>query len=61
MNIHYVVTNNADFGRTLVNGSGTAIGNKVGTNVVDIFKMQNGKIVEKWDAIEAIDRLELFE
>ena len=38
--IHYVVTNNADIGRPLVNASGTAIGNKVGTNVVDIFKIQ---------------------
>jgi predicted SnoaL-like aldol condensation-catalyzing enzyme len=59
--IHYLVTNNADIGRKLVNASGTEIGSKVGTNVVDIFRIQDGKIVEKWDAIEAIDRVELFD
>lgn len=59
--IHYVVTNNEDLGRKIINYAGKEAGAKVGTNVVDIFKIQNGKLVEKWDAIEAIDRIELFE
>ncbi len=59
--IHYVVTNNEDLGRKIINYAGKEAGGKVGTNVVDIFKIQNGKLVEKWDAIEAIDRIELFE
>lgn len=59
--IHYLVTNNDDLDRKIVSASGKEGGAKVGANVVDIFKIQNGKLVEKWDTLEAIDRVELFE
>ncbi|MGC3982595.1 MAG: nuclear transport factor 2 family protein [Steroidobacteraceae bacterium] len=59
--VHYIVTNNEDLGRKVTSASGKEGGAKIGTNVVDIFKIQNGKLVEKWDALEALDRIELFE
>ena len=58
--VHYVVTNNRDNGRQITGSGGRQGGPKIGTNIMEIFRLQNGKIAEKWDVLEAIDNMSVF-
>lgn len=58
--VHYVITNNRDIGRQITGSGGRPGGPKIGTNIMEIFRLQNGKIAEKWDVLEAIDNMSVF-
>jgi predicted SnoaL-like aldol condensation-catalyzing enzyme len=59
--VHYMITNNRDNGRPITSSGGRPGGPKIGTNVMEIFRLQNGKIAEKWDDLEALDSLSVFQ
>ena len=47
-----VVGRLADFGDSSITKA------KVGDEIVDIFRLKNGKVVEHWDVVQAITTLE---
>ena len=59
--VHYMITNNRDNGRPITSSGGRGGGPKIGTNVMEIFRLQNGKIAEKWDDLEALDNMSVFQ